>query len=135
SATVDELLRLSKEYENIDIIVAKQGILNGDDIEMLKNKSPCIEGDLLNTIKTSDVFVINKNETLVDAQAIKYLKATGISVNSLPDKTVSITIEGSDKNYSRMRDGLNIAICDRNENKIFHNFSMAREHNFSFYTS
>lgn len=135
SATVDELLRLSKEYENIDIIVAKQGILNDDDIDMLKNKSPCIEGDLLNTIKTSDVFVINKNETLVDAQAIKYLKAKGISVNSLPDKTVSITIEGSDKNYSRMRDGLNIALCDRNENKIFHNFSMAREHNFSFYTS
>ncbi|MEG0764169.1 MAG: hypothetical protein RR424_10130 [Oscillospiraceae bacterium] len=135
AATLDELLSQSKEYGNIDIIVAKQGILNNDDIEMLKSKNLCIKGDLLNTIKTSDMFVINKNEIFTGTQAVKRLKDNGINVGNLQDKTVSITIEGEDKNYSRMRDGLNIAVYDSNENKIFHNFSMAREHQYDFYTS
>lgn len=132
SQNFKELAASAKSSENVSIIIAKQGNLSVQNELALAQKLSIANIDgLEESILENDLVIIEANKILTQDEALTKLKSLNITLKS-QDGKVQIIQNG--QNYSRTRDGINIALYNKQSNSIFHNFTMAIEHDFEFFT-
>ena len=132
SKSFSEMINKADMHNDTSVIIMNQGNLSEDDYH---NMQLIFDGTVLeqyfDKIKNSDITIFNG--TLLDQESSMTLLAELKMTFEVTNSGITSLVY-NESEYSRQRDGLNIALYNNSTGEIYHYISFAKEHNWTPYT-